>query len=151
MIRSEQSWQGGTVRMLEAAVQALKNQDADDRQMIGCYRSAAICEYLRPECQTCHLAGAAHLEVLEVYSLYPVKKGDKYMEQITADELGADLNTIFDRINQNHEIFSVIRDKNHAVVILDAEDYKRLVKQNHFGSPKKYPRLKENMKHFPTI
>lgn len=53
------------------------------------------------------------------------------MEQITADELSADLSTIFDRVSRNHEIFSVIWNKNQAVVILDAEEYKRLAKQNY--------------------
>jgi len=55
------------------------------------------------------------------------------MEQITADELSTDLSTIFDRVNRNHEIFSVIWNKNQAVVILDAEEYKRLAKQNYPG------------------
>ncbi len=57
------------------------------------------------------------------------------MEHITPDELNADLNTIFDRVNRNHEIFSVIRDKNQAIVILDARDYIRLTKQTHLAFP----------------
>ena len=54
------------------------------------------------------------------------------MKQISTEELGADLNTIFDRINRNHEIFSVMREKNQAVVILDAGDYRRLTEHIRF-------------------
>lgn len=62
------------------------------------------------------------------------------MQQITAEQFSAELGTIFDRINRNREVFSVIRNKNQAVVVMDAEDYRRLAGQNHFSFSEESPR-----------
>lgn len=49
------------------------------------------------------------------------------MNQITANEMRTHFTTIFDRVNQNHEVVSVVRNENQSVVLLDAEDYNSLM------------------------
>ncbi len=49
------------------------------------------------------------------------------MEQITVNEMRTHFTTVFDRINQNHEVISVMRNENQSVVLLDAEDYNSLM------------------------
>ncbi len=68
------------------------------------------------------------------------------MEQITIDELNADIKAIFDRINRDHEVFSVMRNKNQAVVILDGEDYRSLTETLYLlQSPANAERLRRGM------
>ncbi len=49
------------------------------------------------------------------------------MEQISTHEIKTNLTTIFDRINCNHEVMEVVRNKTQSVVLLDANDYSSLM------------------------
>jgi len=53
------------------------------------------------------------------------------MELITVEELGTDLGPIFDRISRSHEALSVKGKGNQSIVILDAKDYRKLVRHRH--------------------
>jgi antitoxin YefM len=50
-----------------------------------------------------------------------------YMEQISTHEIRTNLTIIFDRINHNHEVMFVKRNKTQSVVLLDANDYNSLM------------------------
>ena len=45
------------------------------------------------------------------------------MEQISSHEIQTNLTTIFDRINDNHEVMKVVRNQTQSVVLLNANDY----------------------------
>jgi uncharacterized linocin/CFP29 family protein len=63
------------------------------------------------------------------------------MELITAEELGNDFKIIFDRVVRNHEVLSVKGKENRHIVIMDADYYKKLVKQTPDGqAEEKQPR-----------
>ncbi|MDM8565065.1 type II toxin-antitoxin system Phd/YefM family antitoxin [Candidatus Halobeggiatoa sp. HSG11] len=49
------------------------------------------------------------------------------MEQVTINDVKTNLNHIFNRVNQNHEVISVIRDKKQSVVLMDADEYNSLM------------------------
>ncbi len=50
-----------------------------------------------------------------------------YMEQISTHEMKTNLSLIFDRINHNHEVMIVKRNKTQSVILLDANDYNSLM------------------------
>ena len=49
------------------------------------------------------------------------------MEQVTINDVKTNLNHIFNRVNQNHEIISVVRDKKQSVILIDADEYNSLI------------------------
>ncbi|HEW98661.1 MAG: type II toxin-antitoxin system Phd/YefM family antitoxin [Candidatus Parabeggiatoa sp. nov. 3] len=49
------------------------------------------------------------------------------MEQISAHEIETNLTGVFNRVNQNHEVISVVRNESQSVVLLDANDYNGLM------------------------
>ena len=49
------------------------------------------------------------------------------MKHITMNELQNNLSTIFDRVAHHHEVISVAQDSEHAVVLLDANEYESLL------------------------
>jgi antitoxin YefM len=49
------------------------------------------------------------------------------MEQISTHEMKTNLSLIFDRINHNHEVMKVVRNKTQSVILLDANDYNSLM------------------------
>ncbi len=49
------------------------------------------------------------------------------MKQISIHEIKTNPNTIFDRINCNHEVMQVVRNETQSVVLLDANEYNSLM------------------------
>ena len=49
------------------------------------------------------------------------------MKQISIHEIKTNPNTIFDRINYNHEVMQVVRNNTQSVVLLDANEYNSLM------------------------
>jgi antitoxin YefM len=69
------------------------------------------------------------------------------MEQITVHELQNNLHPILDRITHHHEVISVARGPNHAVVLLDADEYNSLLETLYLSqSPLNAERLRQGIK-----
>ena len=49
------------------------------------------------------------------------------MEQVTINDIKTNLNHIFNRVNQNHKVISVVRDKKQSVILIDADEYNSLM------------------------
>ena len=68
------------------------------------------------------------------------------METITASDLRANLKSVLDRVNDDHEPVTVPRGPGRSVVILDAEDYASIIETLHLvRSPRNAERLREGM------
>ena len=69
------------------------------------------------------------------------------MESITTSQLRTHLKTILNRVNDNHEPVIVVRGKERAVVMLDAEDYDSLMETFYLTrNPVNASRLREGMR-----
>jgi len=68
------------------------------------------------------------------------------MEQISTHEIRTNLTIIFDRINHNHEVMFVKRNKTQSVVLLDADDYNSLMETLHLlQNPANAERLRKGI------
>ena len=57
------------------------------------------------------------------------------MEHLNFNELQANLETVFNRITQTHQIVSVARDSGQTVILIDANEYNSLIETLFLSQP----------------
>jgi antitoxin YefM len=68
------------------------------------------------------------------------------IQQVSFQECNTHFSSIFERVSKNHEVISVQKEPEQAVVILDAQEYNSLVETLHLlSNPANAERLREGI------